>query len=744
MAVEGRLVLNQVTSAIDQADIVCCELGNLNANVLFETGYAIAKQKAVYVLLDTSDNEAKHRWNQFGLLSSIGYIGYTNSGNIKSRILGAISELQALWGDIVPPTLPIQLPRSIFYLPLNHVTDASRVLTRRLDAAKRSDWHVDVADTSEIGAAPLSWYLPHILASTAAVIHLSAPRRNNSLIHNARAALVAGIVYGLDRQLLIAAEDGYEVPFDYQDILQLHTTGKNLGQIFDSWFSKLKPAVQSSTQARRTDLPTALQQLNFYEYVAEQESETLDEYFVKTSEYKAVLSSRSVLFVGRKGVGKTANMLQAAATLGEDRRNLVCVIKPVDYELNGLIDVLRRYRGSESRTYLIENMWKLLIYSELAKTLIEQAESSPGGIGPRGPLADLRNFVHQRLPGVREDFAARLEQIVESLLENAKPEIRGIVKSRDNIGSALGGVFVRDLRQKLEAALASYGRVAILIDNLDKAWDRHADLDDLSHLLLGLLTTVGRIADEFRKGKGRGGRESLTFSLAVFLRDDIYQHLARVAREPDKIKAAAISWTNKDVLFRVIDERFISSRGTSPDELWDTFICKTVDDVPTRDYLFSRVLPRPRDLLFLVNAAVANAVNVGHQQVQGEDVKNAERSYSRFAFEAALVANSITSDKLEELLYEFAGLPAILTQDDIRSAIAAANISERMLDDVIVHLLALQFIGRETGPDRFSYGSEGPEARVTGVLARKTAEARGGIRRYRIHPAFCPFLEISE
>lgn len=741
LTVAGRLVLRQVTEAIDRADLVCCELGSLNPNVLFELGYAIAKQKAVWVLLDTTDADALHKWNQFGLLGSVGYVGYTHSGDIESRILSGISELRPLWDDLAHPTLPMQHGRTIFYMPLIHATDASRTLTRRLDAVARKNWHINPADAAEIGAAPISWYIPNIWAANAAVIHFSAPRRSNSAVHNARAALVAGIAYGLGKQLLMIAEEEYKTPFDYQDILQVHTSSKQLGQIFDAWFANINPVVTPSALHARRELQTALQQLNFYEYVAEQESDTLDEYFVPTSEYEAVLSSRSVLFVGRKGVGKTANMIEAARALSEVRRNLVCVIKPVDYELTGLLDVLRRYRGKESRNYLIENMWKLLIYTELARTLIQGAETRPSGIGPRGALADLRDFVDQRIPSVREDFALRLEQIVESLLENAKPDTQGIAMSRDNIGAALGGVLMRDLRQRLEAALSHHDRVAILIDNLDKAWERHIDLDDLSQLLLGLLTTVGRVADEFRKGTGD---DDLTFSLAVFLRDDIYQHLIRVAREPDKIKAASITWDDRNLLFRVIDERFMTSGGAGPEELWTRFICAKIGSSPTRDYLFARVLPRPRDLLFLINGAMANAVNAGHQQVLDEDIRSAEKSYSRFAFEAALVTNTITTDKLEELLYEFVGSSALLTEEDIASALGRAGIDPEAKSDVTAHLLSLQFIGREVGEGRFSYDSEGPQARVTDVLARRAAEAHGGLRRYRIHPAFCPFLEVVE
>lgn len=747
MEVAGRLILSQITEAINESDLVCCELGTLNANVLFELGYAIGRNKPVRVLLDSSDEVAIRSWRQFGLLSSIGYVRYNNSTEIHSRILSGLQELEPVWKDIANPTLPPPMARSIFYMPLNHVTDASRTLTRRLEGIQRQDWQVISADPSEVGAAPISWYVQQIWRSKATVIHFAAPRRTNSLIHNARCALIAGIAYGLGKELLMVAEDEYETPFDYQDLLKTHTSSKQMGVIFEAWYGKLRTSTSStiprSPIVGRLELKTALQQLNFYEYVAEQESTTLDEYFIRTKEFDSVLASRSVIFVGRKGVGKTANMLEAASTLREDRRNLVCVIKPTDYELRGLVEVLQRYERKASRTYLIENMWKFLIYSELAKTVVEQAEALPAGIGPIDPLASLRDFIDHSAPGIREDFAVRLERMVEAILEKAESDLLGVQEARDNIGAALGGVLVRDLRRLLEPALSPYARVAILIDNLDKAWDKHADLDSFSHLLLGLLTSVGRVTTEFRRGVGD---DDLAFSLAVFLRYDIYQHLIRVAREPDKIRAASINWADQDFLFRVVDERFVYSRGqdADPRELWDSFFCSHILGVPTRDYLFHRVLPRPRDLLFLVNAAVSSAVNLSHEQVTESDVIKAELSYSQFAFEAALVANGITSDKLEELLFEFGGGSAFITMDNINEALRNVKVPLDVQADVLAHLLSLEFIGQEIGDGRFSYGADGPEARRVNVLARKTTAERGGQARFRVHPAFCPYLELSE
>ena len=87
----------------------------------------------MWVLLDSSDDVAMRSWRQFGLLSSVGYVRYNNSRDIHSRILGGLQELEPLWNDIAHPVMPPSTANSIFYMPLNHVTEASRALNRRLE-----------------------------------------------------------------------------------------------------------------------------------------------------------------------------------------------------------------------------------------------------------------------------------------------------------------------------------------------------------------------------------------------------------------------------------------------------------------------------------------------------------------------------------------------------------------------------------------------------------------------------------
>lgn len=747
LRIDGRVIIGQVTRAIDESDVVCAEMSTLNSNVLFELGYAIARRKAICLLVDNSDEDAKSGWKQFGLLAQVGYIGYKNSHEISSRVGGGFlgGEVAPLWDDLLSTTMVLEHEHSLFYLPLNHATEASRVLTRRLQNIDREGWDVTIADHAEMSLAPLSWYLQQIHKTDASVVHLAAPRRVNARIHNARGSFLAGIAHGINKKLLIVAEEDFTPPFDYQDLLRRYASSRQMADLFTTWFKEfdLDHLNRRGQVKKGTGRPEKNLRLpNFYEFVAELEASSLSEYFVETREFEQVLQSQSITFVGRKGVGKTANMLQAAETLRDDKRNLVVAIKPSDYELKGLLEVLRRFRGRESQAYMIENMWKFLLYSEIAKAAVDQSESRPAGVDPGSPIAVLRDYIDSSDLALREDFAVRLETVAQSLLDRTTDRTDGVVEARESIGSALGGVLMRDLRHLLERSVVDYDRVALLVDNLDKAWDRQSDLDDLAHLLLGLLTTIGRIAREFRKPQRSSN--DLAFTLAVFLRSDVHRHMLSVAREPDKIRTAAISWDNRDLLFRVVEERYLNngSGKTTAAKLWQDYFCPTVDGIETRDYIFERVLPRPRDILFLVGAAAANATNARRSKISAEDLKEASLAYSQFALEAALVPNGIDSETLSDLFLEFAGGPARLTYADIAQHCENVGLGGEDTESAVEHLLSIEFLGHEVAEGRFRFGLEGRDARLVKKLATTYAKQAKGAVHYRVHPAFWSYLEI--
>lgn len=55
--VTGKIVINEILDAINKADLFACDLTFPNPNVLFELGYAVARNKRIWItLLKTLEN----------------------------------------------------------------------------------------------------------------------------------------------------------------------------------------------------------------------------------------------------------------------------------------------------------------------------------------------------------------------------------------------------------------------------------------------------------------------------------------------------------------------------------------------------------------------------------------------------------------------------------------------------------------------------------------------------------------
>ncbi len=249
--------------------------------------------------------------------------------------------------------------------------------------------------------------------------------------------------------------------------------------------------------------------------------------------------------------------------------------------------------------------------------------------------------------------------------------------------------------------------------------------------------------DELRHEDSR--RPGINASLAIFLRSDIFYKIIRIAREPDKIRFHKLTWADPELLLRVIEERYAASReeNVDPKHFWKTFFCPSVKSEATANYFVQRILARPRDLLFFVRAAVDTAVNRGHSRVEEQDVLDAEKQYSQYAFESILVENGYSLTTLENLLIEFAGSKSILTENELKEIVQSV-IRPKEVDGMIQHLCTLTFLGVEINDNDFRFTDDPEELKKNLILGKKVAEGRGSSGRFRISPPFRAYLETRE
>ncbi|GHI47571.1 P-loop ATPase, Sll1717 family [Streptomyces albidoflavus] len=747
----GRIIIETVLQDIDDSTICLFDVTTLSENVLFEVGYAFSQRKHI-VLSVCRSPETMRDWRAFDIFSTIGCIFYDNGGELATRFMSGISAAseKTLWDD-VSQSLDRTVKNSLFYVPAYHTSEAERNLRRMVGKERDLGTKVTIADPAEQGSAPLAWYVNAVYSSAATLLQMSGERHDRDRLHNARSAFIAGLARGLERPLLVVVEDDYRGPVDYKDILYTYQSKKRLAEKLSQWREQAfrawsQEGITDQPPIPKVELATELKDLKFGDYVAENESDTLDEYFVETAEYEAVLNESSVVFVGRKGIGKSANMIRASQVLRDDKRNLVCVVRPTDYDLDGLVIVLQSLGGDGDQSFLVESFWRFLLYSEISLAAVAAADRTPAGISNGTPMARLRDYLIQN--EIAEEFSVRLERVIKSVRGEFREASRthSIEKQRERIAHSLHGNLVGNLRRLLGDALRDRHRVALLVDNLDSAWTKSAQLKSQAVLLVGLLGTVSRIADEFQRENNR--LRSVNVTISVFLRSDIYDEVIKEAREPDKINTKRIDWSQPELLKRVMDERYLSVRpkGTSPDELWERYFCPQVDGEPTLDYIFSTILHRPRDLVYFCKAAVYNAANARHLTVEESDMKEAEKSYSKFARDALLVEYGSTISDLEEVVYEFAGCPSIMPKsmvlEIIQSALGMGELSQAV--EFLDGLLKISFLGIEVREGDFSYPDRADDLKKAKILARNASRREKREERYEVHPAYRNFLEIED
>ena len=750
MQVGGKPLISTITQNIGRADIFASDLTHPNFNVTFELGYAIGKFKRIWVSLNEAVESAPqtYRRTYSALLGGLGYVGYTNHQNLTNSF-----ETESPWVDIASTPLgsPFrQQPRkqespTLLYVKPSLDTEAVITAAETINSSPFMD-NVIVDDPRENPSAELDWYASKMLISDAVFIQCLADDQSDAFIHNIRCSFAAGLAYGLNKNLLMVAPSPFAPPADYEKLLKIHETSQQCKLVINKWISDLQLSIPSRRSRRPTERNQApatldLRSLSVGEPVAENERSSIDDYFVETSSFFHALESPTTILVGRRGTGKTASLYAMNTALTRDKLNHVCIIKPVGYEIDGLVRVLNENMDRSERGYLIESLWKYLIFSELALSVYQELSLRPPYASLTSEETTFMQFVEARKDTISVPFSERLDRVVTDLVGIGS---LGTAKNqRVRISELLHSGEIRDLREQLGKAFATNKLVAILVDNLDEPWGQGHDIDRLSELLLGLLKVIDDVREEFQHADH--WRKSVNCSVTVFLRSDIFSLIQPRTAEQDKLPIERMYW-DSDLLLKLLNERFqfASDVNFAPKDVWDQLMPSEVVGVSTTEFVTRTVLPRPRDIIYLVRSAIASAVNRGDQVVTPGDFLGARERYSEFVFKSVLAEDDPSRGKLEGVLFEFAGAPKIVGLSDIMSRLARAEVASSDEEFYIDLLCDINFLGIKVQDGEFRYSKDEGQRRMLREVARRvSADGNAGQESYEVNAAFHQVLQID-
>jgi hypothetical protein len=636
LKINGRVLIKTIFDAIDDCDIFACDLTYMNHNVIFELGYAIAKNKKICLLINTSVTDANAQYSKIDVLKTIGYSVFANSKDIIKN-LDKLPETPKLLEDLAISS-PSNNKKDVFYIKSSTNSQAELdTFTWLMESA----YSMTYDDPDEIEYRTFPWYIESIQNASCVIVHITDASIKNSKVTNLKASLFAGISCGKGCKTVLLSPKEHIPPIDYTDISIKYTDSNDCVRKLKAW---LEQNVKKTIHViKKEERELNLLKLGLGYEVAEHEKDSLSEYFIQTSAYSIARKANRAFFIGRKGTGKTALYI----ILGEEFQKLnnayVITLKPESSELLLNVEVTNLYNSVASKASFFYSIWKFVIYSKILLSIYEILIKNNTSIVQKDSIENrIIDFCKKHKVVLGQHFMETLQSVSQDFDNNPLQTIHT--------------KYINPMVKLLQEYLATikYREIIILADNLDKTWDTNNDLSVQADMLLSLFEVTGIIEQDLAKDS----KSKMKLRVILFLREDIFRYILNHAREPDKLMLYKhdIDWSNfPGKLKQLIEKRFQYvlnlDETANMDEIWveyfnlNPYIKKTVFE-----RLQEACLPRPRDMLMFMHQMFESAVNNSHDKVLEQDFQYALKKYADFLYQ----------NLIAEMIAEFPNIREIL------------------------------------------------------------------------------------
>lgn len=740
-SVRNTLLFSKVCEGIYSNAFMLAEVTEPNANVLLEIGYSLAVGR-MPILLQNKNWDPWHR----RLLTSLESCFYETREDIHSYISNLLSGLSD-FPDTPDRRLPYlenmgifepqEVPGTVLHLkpalPADWLGRVDRTLSK-------SHFNLSKLDPSDSTYDEFYAQARAIQRSSLIVASLLSKKIKDWEQHNANVSLLIGFAIGLGKQVLVLQDKPLAPVLDLGSVSRPIDSESHAEQVVRSWID-VQTRLNMSQAAEYRRRATTRQQADRLRSVylghpdALQDNRLMD-YFVPTKEFEDALEGRRNLFIGRRGSGKSANFQAIKDELSHKPNIVTTEIAPDDFELERISEFLKDDYGMVNPKLVFQHIWHYVLTSEILKSLAEQTDSLYYSPEDRG-RDYLRQYYDQHYEELSMDFGSRVISLLDSVVVQS-PNVT-LSERLKNIEESIKSLRDYDLGRRL-SMFANEENITFFIvaDDLDKHW--RPETKQSIDLLLGLISEVDRIQRLFQQ----------RVKTVLFLREDIYDVLAQYDDDLPKRNMLRIEWT-RDNLKHLVAQRLAVAAGEHndfDDDTWAGIFPDMVGGQKSADYILSRSLPRPRDVLDLCQKAIDEAQRNGHSYVTAEDILAGELEFSEGIFWSIASEFRGLYPDIEAILIGFEEVPEAMIWSDfetIANEILASNkgvvakwvngkdIDPPLLADI---LFTLGLLGLSKTGSTSTYFSNGRSFPETWRLV-----ASGPV--VHIHPAFRKILRVS-
>lgn len=700
MGVFGQGIPEKVRQSIKEASSLVFDITRPNLNVYYEAGYAIGLGKPVAPVINSSFQNAIGDIQRDGFFDNVGYKSYQNSEQLAD-ILNDLptTSLVELYGREIDSQQPL------FILDTLHKTDFRNSI---VSAVKASRVHFRSFDPVEVPRLSTVTVITQLTASSGIILPILADHIEDAARHNLRAAFLAGVGHGLGRQTLLLEmrRSSASGPADYRDLIAPVVDDKAINELVGQFSQTAFLALQSIKATPVKSAKTALQTLTLGSSAAENEFRTLSTYFVETAEFVRTLRGEVNVVAGRKGSGKTAIFFQARDSFREEKGSIVTDLKPESHQLSLFREELLKIVDVGAFDHSLAAFWYFLLLSEVLLTIQKNFEFKSRFNG------DALKAMHE-IEGVLDayqinesgDFTTRINRLsrfVVAEIDAAKKRRQAI--SPEFLTNVIFRGGINDLKKLTLKFVGANDLVVLLFDNIDKGWPTNGVDEFDARLVRLLIEALDKIRRDFAASKRN-------FMSVVFLRNDIYEMLVEGTPDRGKAGQVRIDWTDRAKLKQVILKRLQASAkepNATFNQLWSRFFPNLVNGQDSFEFMVDHCLMRPRFLINIIENAISNGVNRGHEKVDEQDCIDAVRQHSLYLVDDFGYEIRDVSGLSAELLYSLVGAEKTMSRDAFQQKFRDFGLQEAEAERAFTLMLWYGVLGirSKDGSERFIYDFE--------------------------------------
>jgi hypothetical protein len=688
----GQPLITPIIESIEISDVVVGDISRLNFNVTYELGYAIGLGKRVLPLINGSLQVDEQFLARVGIYDSMIYQTYSTVNGLLEQVTVAEA------GRRFATRYPLDPQPLYTVLPPVMTDDAQQLLTRGLRAGLRTRKF----DPIEDGRLSAQDAVRGVATSNGVVLMLLSAEMKDAIIHNMRIAFVAGLAHALDKETLILHRGNWPTPLDIRDEVAGFTTDTQLGTLYSDFAARVHEARYAS-QLPAAGPENKLANVNLGDPAAEREETTLENYFLERDESRQVLDGRANIVVGRKGSGKSAIFIHVRDRLGASKANIILGLSPEAYQLRKLKDVVLGCLNAGSKEFLLSAFWEYVLLLEICSKIIDRDRD----LHKRDhklfePYQQLLAYYRAETSSAGVSFSDRLLRLIDRIA-NRYSFTFGTRQNVDLSDGEVTNLLYETTLGKLRTELAQYarnkGKVFLLFDNIDKAWNANG-LDNSDVIMIRTLLDANRkIGNDFR-------RIGTDFYSAVFLRNDVYDILLSQTPDRGKDSIALVDWSQPPLLRQMVRRRLLfnsTNKSLSLEHLWHNIAVPVIEGQDTLQFLISHSMMRPRYLLRLINYCKGNAINFGRDRVDESDI---EAGLSQYSTDVVTEIGLEIRDVLpvgEDILYVFLGEAREMKRSNIQKLLHEKISNDDDMQAIFALLLWHGVLGLRRSVDDVTY-----------------------------------------